>query len=1236
RSDKPVLLEYKGSGRQGSWDYDIHWLEEKVGTMILFVAPSWNSDKQVLYLQHIGIWPQSWQKMGLSSSIVEWLYFVAKANNLEFTITGDDVYLERVLERIEAKYGSSPLVTNNEAALLLMLSSDIAHELRNKVQSSFGKLQIACYENNPLGLPEDLLSKLREAKKSLETIIYFQDRLREEASEQRQLEIALDFLRTLEAKIDSLNTGLADIEKNIKGKGYQFAVRDKVMLNLDDQVNRAIAVLPLIREIFAAFLQGGVKQQLDINRILEEANRLTDTKLLINQLDYEDVKEDFASGLPLVLADHTQLKIIFTNLLFNAYDALKGKDNPQVRIRTRYDPGSRKVVIEISDNGQGISSDNIPRIFDQYFTTKGKLGTGLGLNIVKRMVEENSGTISVASELGKNTTFTITLPAATSSPAAVDSNTAASPLVGTNILGILDSLRNQSPGIVSGQISPEMREKIEKGHPVKMILDLGSGSGDYLLNRRRLAAERGEDVLLVGVEPDKEWFSATSRRIDKSQAMDTLNLNVPVEELPQQLKFDEIVILAPEPEPEIKDIWAIAGGKLEYSEGMLNYNVGSKISGALKDKGAVSILTELHMMNFGFQSEDMRALLRNTTSESQFIDALEEMGLSRLSVKYVLAKDIPRDLCYEGSYLHKKGFPVMTLLVYGKSASPSLPLAVDLPLGQSQKSGSSPMEAKDLLKLVASIEEAGRGSQFKSVFRAFDNKGKQLPFVIKIPSEMTLSESYFKEKVLEFAKKNMGGIFPSFNIIDGEDAVLLGKKYPYLVIQKDFSIVFSALDVLRLPDEYRLPNGLEINLKDKKSDIEASLVKKGIHCPNLGSAHYGLDPGTGELYLLDFSHVHFEDIESYPVQMYLKFDANHLSRHLRINNDELKAFWATQRDKCYSVPDVEAKTSALPLIILEPVKNEIELKIKDWDSGLESFINPKVKDKIYYEGLINLLDKIINFTDLKIKDRSQDSIVKQLRTIFVTFSEGYVPEIDIMSLTAVKRNFELADMRKFENTENLDEAIEHRMARLKVILAVLKELINSKENIETEEIKHAKEAVTIISKKTIRELLTKVNESNNTNTLRGGEANKADDGSSGSPLGEIDGSTKLAINSGHTDVGGIDMRTLALQMRIEKKEIVSPPSGARNDTEGAAPPNDTEGAALAMTSSPELQEIQRLIQAGIIPATKRLEECRGACSANALLSCIADILRIEEERVMPTDAGLKNLLALIETSGYPG
>lgn len=102
-----------------------------------------------------------------------------------------------------------------------------------------------------------------------------------------------------------------------------------------------------------------------------------------------------------------QLNQVFMNLLANANQAIDGKGT--ITIKTF--ANGQNVTVQISDTGKGIAPENIRRIFDPGFTTKGVgVGTGLGLSISYNIIQKHHGRIEVASEVGRGTTFTITLP----------------------------------------------------------------------------------------------------------------------------------------------------------------------------------------------------------------------------------------------------------------------------------------------------------------------------------------------------------------------------------------------------------------------------------------------------------------------------------------------------------------------------------------------------------------------------------------------------------------------------------------------------------------------------------------------------------------------------------------------------------------------------------------------------------------------------------------------------------
>ena len=113
-------------------------------------------------------------------------------------------------------------------------------------------------------------------------------------------------------------------------------------------------------------------------------------------------------SIPEIHCFPSQLNQVFMHLLVNAAQSID--DQGVVRIKTSADDES--VYVKISDTGRGIPAENIDQIFDPGFTTKGGLdvGTGLGLSICYNIMQKHRGSISVKSEVGRGTEFTLTLP----------------------------------------------------------------------------------------------------------------------------------------------------------------------------------------------------------------------------------------------------------------------------------------------------------------------------------------------------------------------------------------------------------------------------------------------------------------------------------------------------------------------------------------------------------------------------------------------------------------------------------------------------------------------------------------------------------------------------------------------------------------------------------------------------------------------------------------------------------
>ena len=146
-------------------------------------------------------------------------------------------------------------------------------------------------------------------------------------------------------------------------------------------------------------------KNVDVNHVVEEVFSLVANQTAILGVE---VTKDLAP-VPMVEADFGQLRQAFINIVINGIEAM-GKGG-HLRVATRPLPEEDGLEIVFQDDGPGIPPELMQKIFDPFFTTKEK-GTGLGLSVVYGIVERHKGRVTVESEPGKGTRFTIRLPAA--------------------------------------------------------------------------------------------------------------------------------------------------------------------------------------------------------------------------------------------------------------------------------------------------------------------------------------------------------------------------------------------------------------------------------------------------------------------------------------------------------------------------------------------------------------------------------------------------------------------------------------------------------------------------------------------------------------------------------------------------------------------------------------------------------------------------------------------------------
>jgi len=149
-------------------------------------------------------------------------------------------------------------------------------------------------------------------------------------------------------------------------------------------------------------------EALDLEAVLEET---TDTLILSGVLKHYRIVRDLCEERVYVQGDRHLLEQVIRNLEINSAHAMG--DGGTLTLRSRLSEDKKRLIISISDTGNGIAPEIRDRIFEPFFTTKSEgQGTGLGLPIVKKIIEQHRGTLELESEVGKGTTIEIGIPTA--------------------------------------------------------------------------------------------------------------------------------------------------------------------------------------------------------------------------------------------------------------------------------------------------------------------------------------------------------------------------------------------------------------------------------------------------------------------------------------------------------------------------------------------------------------------------------------------------------------------------------------------------------------------------------------------------------------------------------------------------------------------------------------------------------------------------------------------------------
>ena len=178
----------------------------------------------------------------------------------------------------------------------------------------------------------------------------------------------------------------------------------------------ATHVVSRLREFYRPATCNDVRVPVDLNEITEQAVALTAPKWK-GKSRADGVQIEMIASLNAtapIAGNAAELREVLTNLIFNAVDAMPHGG----RINVSTDMHDGCAIVAVRDSGTGMSDEDRARCLEPFFTTKGERGTGLGLSVVYGIIQRHCGTIDITSEIGRGTTFSITLPVTASTEEA--------------------------------------------------------------------------------------------------------------------------------------------------------------------------------------------------------------------------------------------------------------------------------------------------------------------------------------------------------------------------------------------------------------------------------------------------------------------------------------------------------------------------------------------------------------------------------------------------------------------------------------------------------------------------------------------------------------------------------------------------------------------------------------------------------------------------------------------------
>jgi signal transduction histidine kinase/ActR/RegA family two-component response regulator len=363
------------------------------------------------------------------------------ANGLSRCVAGDLVYEPDVLQvpfpfpqRLAAAGLRSvvfaPLIVENQVFGVLVCARR-ADQAFSSGECEFLKqlsehVALASHQARLYGALQQAYDDLRQSQHT----VMQQERLR--ALGQMASGIAHDINNAI-SPVSLYTESLLEREPNLsdRARGYLTTIQRAI-----EDVARTVARM---REFYREREAQLTLESVDVNRAVRQVVELTQPRwsdLPQQRGVMVEMKTDLQDPLPHIMGAEHEIRDAFTNLIFNAVDAMPAGGTLSVRTRKITDGGGAdRVLIDVTDTGIGMDEDTRRRCLEPFYTTKGERGTGLGLAMVYGMIQRHSAELEIESAAGKGTTVRLSFPADTSS--LVSNTRQAAPAAVTRRLRIL-------------------------------------------------------------------------------------------------------------------------------------------------------------------------------------------------------------------------------------------------------------------------------------------------------------------------------------------------------------------------------------------------------------------------------------------------------------------------------------------------------------------------------------------------------------------------------------------------------------------------------------------------------------------------------------------------------------------------------------------------------------------------------------------------------------------------------